>query len=42
VDAAEAAAAAETPVGEPALALVGAGQAARAAGRPADAVCLAA
>ena len=34
--------AAGTPVAEPALALVGAGQPARAAGRPADAVCLAA
>jgi transcriptional regulator with XRE-family HTH domain len=41
-DAAEAAAAAGAPVAEPALALVGAGQPARAAGRPADAVCLAA
>jgi|tagenome__1003787_1003787.scaffolds.fasta_scaffold20749544_2 transcriptional regulator with XRE-family HTH domain len=32
----------ETPVAEPALALVGGGQPARAAGRPRDAVCLAA
>jgi transcriptional regulator with XRE-family HTH domain len=39
VDVAEAA---ETPVAEPALALVGGGQPARGAGRPAGAVCLAA
>jgi transcriptional regulator with XRE-family HTH domain len=35
-------AAVETPVAEPALALVGGGQSARAAARPAGAVCLAA
>jgi transcriptional regulator with XRE-family HTH domain len=35
-------AAVETPVAEPALALVGGGQPARAGARPADAVCLAA
>ena len=41
-DAAEPAPAVEAPVAEPALALVGAGQPARATGRPAGAVCLAA
>src|SRR4051794_27760507 len=41
-DAAEPGAATVTPVAEPALALVGGGQPARAGGRPADAVCLAA
>jgi transcriptional regulator with XRE-family HTH domain len=41
-EAAEQGPAVEAPVAEPALALVGAGQPARAAGRPAGAVCLAA
>jgi transcriptional regulator with XRE-family HTH domain len=41
-EAPERAPAVEVPVAEPALALVGAGQPARAAGRPAGAVCLAA